>query len=213
MKVDINIPEHVPQAQLDEWLTPLVPEGAVLPERNKWMIAADFALIILSHIEEKCPPLVVELGSGYSTLIIGHALKKAGRGRLVSIEHDPKYCQQTQAMIAAHGLHDVVALHLSPLQPYGDAKQPWYGISLGLFPSAIDLLIIDGPPGYLCAQSRYPALPALWETLAQPATIMLDDASRTDEQSIVRRWLAEYPQVKHRFIPTRKGTSILVREG
>ena len=54
----------------------------------------------------------------------------------------------------------------------------------------IDLLLVDGPPGYGegMERSRYPALPALEPRLAPGAMVVLDDASRPGEREIIERW-------------------------
>lgn len=53
----------------------------------------------------------------------------------------------------------------------------------------VDVLIVDGPPGLTGDWARYPAYPLLREKLRPGAIVLIDDAQRTDERSIVEAWL------------------------
>ena len=55
------------------------------------------------------------------------------------------------------------------------------------------VLFVDDPPGPTGPQARYPAIPVLSDRLADGAIVVLDDASRADEATIVERWCAEIP--------------------
>ena len=91
-----------------------------------------------------------------------------------------------------------------------DENFQWY--QLPRQPDApIDLLVIDGPSGFIQPQSRYPALPLLYPRRATQCQVYLDDAARNDEQQIVRRWLASYPEFQYRYLATERGCSILSR--
>jgi hypothetical protein len=85
----------------------------------------------------------------------------------------------------------------APLEPHALSLDgaPWYaGSALGGLPeSGIELLLVDGPPGYGegMALSRYPALPALAERLAPGALVVLDDAQRDGERRILDAWERE----------------------
>jgi hypothetical protein len=75
----------------------------------------------------------------------------------------------------------------------------------------IDLLIIDGPPGFIQKHSRYPALPLLNKQLAKDCVVFLDDAARDDEQEMVRRWLKTYPEFHADYIANERGCYVLKR--
>jgi hypothetical protein len=74
---------------------------------------------------------------------------------------------------------------------------------------SIDMLVIDGPPGYIQPLSRYPALPLLFDKLADQCMVFMDDAARDDEKKIVERWLSEIPGIEHQYIKTERGCSML----
>lgn len=86
----------------------------------------------------------------------------------------------------------------------------WYALR-ALPAIKIDLLVIDGPPGFLQEQSRYPALPMLADRLAAHCTVFLDDAARDDEQALVQRWLAAYPDFQAEYVDNERGCFILKR--
>jgi len=75
----------------------------------------------------------------------------------------------------------------------------------------IDLLVIDGPPGFLQKNARYPALPMLIDMLAASCTVFLDDAARQDERDIVKQWLEQFPEFELEYIDNERGCSILKR--
>jgi predicted O-methyltransferase YrrM len=135
---------------------------------------------------------VVELGSGTSTVWLAYALEQTG-GRIVSLDHDPHYAQNTREMLRAHGLDQVAEVRDAPLAPITvrEADFRWYDTGALSDLNDIDLLLVDGPPGSIGPLSRYPALSVLRPRLAAGATVVLDDLSREDEQETLRRWVYE----------------------
>ena len=73
----------------------------------------------------------------------------------------------------------------------------------------IDLLVIDGPPWDTQKLARYPALPILFDSLSEDATIIIDDAYRKDEQEIIDLWANKYNYFHQDFIEGDRGTVIL----
>jgi hypothetical protein len=92
------------------------------------------------------------------------------------------------------GLEAVATVLEAPLvaHPLALAGAPWYDeAALGALPDeGIELLLVDGPPGYGegMALSRHPALPVFAERLADGALVVLDDAERPGEREILGRW-------------------------
>ena len=159
------------------------------------------------------PGLVVELGSGVSTLIIAYALQKQGSGKLISIEHESEYLEKTTRQVSLHGLDDYVRVIHAPLTPCQvDGKQwKWYDMESIDLEEKIDILVIDGPPGTVQPRSRYPAVPLLLDNFNDDVVVLLDDAARTDEKAIIDEWLATYPVFDHEFLGCEKGAAILRR--
>jgi predicted O-methyltransferase YrrM len=140
---------------------------------------------------------IVELGSGVSSIVIGRLLAQRG-GTITAVEHDPDWAALVRRQVERERLTDVVEVVVSSLEPHPASWSgaPWYSReSVALLPGGINLLLIDGPPGYGVgmAHSRYPALPALADRLAGNALVFLDDADRESEREIVARWAEEVP--------------------
>jgi len=64
----------------------------------------------------------------------------------------------------------------------------WYDTAAVEDLDGIDLLLVDGPPAAVGPLARYPAVPRLESKLSPTATIILDDAARSDERQILMRW-------------------------
>src|SRR5688572_19602665 len=66
------------------------PLGMAAPVFGRWADEGDFAGMIVRELE-RSPQLVVECGSGATSLIIADKLRQNGSGRVVSLEHDLVY--------------------------------------------------------------------------------------------------------------------------
>ncbi|WP_433297025.1 O-methyltransferase [Actinoplanes sp. CA-030573] len=172
--------------QLFQGFTPRAP----MPSSGGFALNPTDLLDLLHLIRTREPKLVLELGSGTSTIWIAYALQKSG-GRLVSLDHDPGYAEKTRAALAAHGLTDVAEVRDAPLRPVVlDGRSfPWYDTEAVADLREVDLLLIDGPPEKTGPDARYPAMRVLEDRLADTATVVFDDAHRHDEQLALRKWV------------------------
>jgi predicted O-methyltransferase YrrM len=145
---------------------------------------------LLHLVRTRKPQLVLELGSGTSTVWLAYLLQQTG-GRLVSLDHEPGYAQKTRDALEEHGLTDVAEVRDAPLRPVVlDGRTfPWYDAGACADLEDVDLLVIDGPPEKTGPDARYPAMRVLEDRLADRATILFDDANRADEQAALRRWV------------------------
>ena len=176
-------------------------------------ISPDFGAALAGLLLESRAQSVVEFGSGTSTVIASYCLEQIGRGTLLSLDHDKRYAEVTCAQLREHRLDAIAHVRYAPLCPVTlpAGTWQWYDTSTVSLPRSIDLLIVDGPPMGVGALARYPALPMFYERLSESAIVVVDDASRPDEQEMVKRWLKEYPAFTHEFLPHEKGTVILRR--
>jgi predicted O-methyltransferase YrrM len=147
---------------------------------------------VCAEVRSRTRPVVVECGSGFSTLTLARLLHVRG-GRLLSLEHDQAWAGRVRSNLAAAGLAETAQVVLAPLEPHSLARDDllWYGErALRSLPPRIDLLLVDGPPAFEpeIELSRYPALPALAERLAPDATVVLDDIDRRGELQILEAW-------------------------
>ncbi len=179
-----------------------------LPWSRNWSAAADFLQLLADEVAERRPATVLECGSGLSTLVLARALERAGGSRLVSLESGESFARASRQALQRHGLEAEV-IH-APLVSVslGEGEWRWYDPAR-LPQMEIDLLVIDGPPGFLQPLSRYPALPLLARRLRSGARILLDDAAREDERTVVARWLEAHPTLRHRYLELERGCSIL----
>jgi predicted O-methyltransferase YrrM len=172
--------------QLFQGFTPRAP----MPPSGGFALNPTDLLDLLQLIRTRKPKLVLELGSGTSTVWIAYALEKVG-GRLVSLDHDPGYAEKTRAALAAHGLVEVAEVRDAPLRPVllDGRSFPWYDMDALADLREVDLLLIDGPPEKTGPDARYPAMRVLEDRLADAATVVFDDAHRQDERVALRKWV------------------------
>lgn len=187
-----------------------------LPGTRGWAASPDFLLELVLYTRARRPVTVVECSSGTSTLVLARCLQLNGAGKVYSLEHDPVFAARTREQLRRHGLSDWAEVRDAPLREHvlGAQSWPWYahevlpaGLATG--DTAIDLLVIDGPPQATRALARYPAGPSLFHHLAPNAAVYLDDAARDDEQAILQRWKTEFPQLAQSTLPCEKGCAVL----
>lgn len=209
-------------AQLESlsWLQRRLAIKGQLPPLRGWAASPDVLLRLHTHIMATRPKVVVECGSGASTLVIADALRQNGEGKLVSLEHDSHYGAQTLSTLQAEGLESWVDLRVRELvlwrgkhlNPRGaDKPSRWYSKALLKDVKQVDLLWVDGPPGATCQFSRYPALPAVADKLTPQAEVWLDDTIRQEEKDICQAWAEEFG-FEVEFYPLEKGLGRLVRK-
>lgn len=181
-----------------------------IPYTPQWSAAPDFLQRIVDHVLTHQPRTIVECGSGLTTLMLARACALNGVGHVHSLENGADYAANTRREIARYGLDEYSTVLHAPLTPctIHGVEYQWYDTS-ALTAQNIDLLIIDGPPGFLQRHSRYPALPLLRDRLAAQCSVFLDDAARPDEQELVARWCQELPDAKHDYIANERGCAIL----
>ena len=179
-----------------------------IPPMIPWSASPDFVSIIIQQILFREPRFILELGSGGSTVVLATLIKERDLNvRLISIDHDEYYANQTREHLKFNNLNDYVDVQGRPLKKYEIAadKYNWYTWDEE-GPEEIDMLIVDGPPGAINKQSRYPALPVLEKDLREGASILVDDADRPDEITMISRWIREFDCYKAMEWETDKGT-------
>jgi len=190
-----------------------LPINRPLPPMRVAAASPDFAVTLVGLIRETRPRVIVELGSGVSTLIAAYCIKQNGQGVIVSLEQDARYAEVTRKALADRGLHDVARVIHAPLRevPLNGRRWLWYDTDTISSLDSIDLLVVDGPlqEGQTGRMLRYPALPLLHTRLGPRAVVLLDDADREDERRVVDLWKEEFPQLDRQYVPSEKGTVIL----
>lgn len=190
----------------------LVDLPAPMPRAGTWAASEDLLLWLVGRVLRTRPHLIVDLGSGQSSVWMAAALRQTGApGRVVAIDHDSSYAEQTRQLAEQQGLSRWLEVRDAPLVSVtiADRTSDWY--EPGVFEDlhGIDLLCVDGPPGAGAPQARWPALPILRDRLAPGAVVILDDLIRRDEQEIIAEWSQRFPSMTVETLGFEKGAAIL----
>lgn len=181
-----------------------------------WAASADFMKIVYREILKKIQTneelLIVECGSGVSTVLMAYLLKKySPHSKIISLDHSYDYLKKTKNELKLHNLLDIVVPLYAPLKYYviDEDEWLWYDISQLHIDTSIDILLVDGPPMDTQPLARYPALPLLRKFMGDKTLILLDDASREEERKIVQKWLRDDYNLRSEYYETQKGTAKL----
>ncbi len=192
--LDDRLAKEVQQLEAVFQLFRRVSPRAPMPTTGGWAMTPAALLELMYLVERRRPRLVLELGSGTSTVWMSYAVQRH-QGRVVSLDHDQRYAAVTRAQLMRHRLERTAEVRYAPLreQRVGDRTYRWYDPTVLGEMSGVELLVVDGPPGVTGPMARYPALPLLEPLLADRATVVLDDADRPDERRTAERWQEELP--------------------
>ncbi|MCW8956632.1 MAG: class I SAM-dependent methyltransferase [Gammaproteobacteria bacterium] len=182
--------------------------GQELPYTENWSAAADFLELIINHCLHIKPASILECSSGLTSLVLARCCQLNNFGQVHSLENGKEYAEKTIQQLTSFGLEQYVNVVHAPLETNNINNQDYMWYSTKDLPHLpIDMLVIDGPPGFIQKHSRYPALPLLYNQLADHCVIFLDDAARDDEKALVEMWLKTYPNIEHEYIETERGCS------
>jgi predicted O-methyltransferase YrrM len=179
------------EALLDLYV--VVAPSAPMPTTQGWAAAPATMRAVVRTALERSASLVLECGSGSSSVWLGHVVQRHG-GRVVALEHRADYVERTRGLVRTHGLEGVVDVRLAPLTPVTVAGESysWYDPSAWADLDGVDMVFVDGPPGSTGPQARFPAVPLLRDRCVDGAVFLLDDTTRADEREVRRRWQEEY---------------------
>lgn len=182
-----------------------------LPPLRLWAISPDFATLMAGTILREKPTLIVELGSGSSTLISAYSLEKVGGGQVIAFDDEEEFVEKSRKNLTLHGFTDQAKVIYAPVQEtmVDGTAYSWYTSDELSALGEIDLLIVDGPaekPGKLV---RYPALPMLFDRLSDNALILVDDYLRDDEHKMVNEWLEKFSLEVVETLANEKGAAVL----
>lgn len=156
-----------------------------------WAVDEILADALVRRIVRNNPQVIVECGSGWSTVLIASCLIELGTGSVVAFEHRKESLESTRRLLNQYACAECASVVHAPIgERVVDGETVlWYSARVeSAVEEQIDLLLVDGPPGEVGPQSRYPAVPLLEDKLSSDATILLDDARRSEESVIAQRW-------------------------
>lgn len=181
--------------------------GEHQPIMHGWPISPDFALYLIGLLEKNDYDLILEFGSGTSTVIMAKALARLQRQNQskpavvqIAFEHLEQYHTQTLANLQSAGMAGTVEVVLAPLQPYkapNDNTYPYYACQEKLTELANSkqapyrkiLVVVDGPPGSTGKHARYPAFSIVLNHFKNSQIdFVLDDYFRDDEKEVGTLW-------------------------
>jgi predicted O-methyltransferase YrrM len=175
-----------------------------LPHLGSWKADTYLLHRIVEEIEERRPQVVVELGSGATSLVIARALEQHGKGSLHSYDQHEPFIREMDKWLAEHRLS--AYFHYAPLT-LRDPAWPGLWYDLPEVPARIDMLVIDGPPWAVHPFARGMA-DRLFDRIAPGGLVFLDDAARPGERFVARRWRKS--QLDFTFTFEGKGTKGLL---
>jgi len=160
---------------------------------SDWAMRPSGLVEILNTVALRRPRLVVECGSGVSTIFLARLFAEMGGGQTLAIEHDGEWAAWLRGRLADEGLTPHAQVVDAPLDESG-----WFDegrVLDALDGRDVDLLLVDGPPaaeGFGDPTAREPALGFFLAALTAGAGVVLDDADRPGEQEVLRRWEERY---------------------
>jgi predicted O-methyltransferase YrrM len=184
-------------------LTNLLDFKAAIPATRSWAASPDLLLAISEIVKKNRPGLVVELGSGISTLVAA----KSGARKIVSIDNSDDWGAKTVALLKEHKVRGV-DVRIAPLRPYANGSE-WYDLEAIKDLKKIDLLIVDGPPGSKNPEARYPALQQFKDKLSPSAIVVIDDVNREGERKLAEDFAKALPNHELTILDHEKGTAII----
>jgi len=191
------------QAEAFTQLTNLLDFKAAIPATRSWAASPDLLLTISEIVKKNRPGLVVELGSGISTLVAA----KSGARKIISIDNSDAWGAKTVALLKEHKVRGV-DVRIAPLRPYANGSE-WYDLDAIKDLKKIDLLIVDGPPGSKNPEARYPALQQFKDKLSPAAIVVIDDVNREGERKLAEDFAKALPNHDLTILDHEKGTAII----
>jgi Methyltransferase domain len=149
-----------------------------------WSGDADYLRAVCEYATTT-PGQVLECGSGLTTILLSALAGEEKKP--ISLEHLGEWCERVEQTLFRHGLPS--GLHHTPLRHY--AGFDWYTADFLERDHRFGLVICDGPPGSTLG-GRYGLLPVCRDHLAPDCVILLDDADRPQERTILERWRREF---------------------
>lgn len=164
-----------------------------------WRLPDDACALLSRLVADHRPALVVECGSGRSTVALAEAAAEYG-SRVVALEHDFAYVESTIQL-----LHDT---NTDAEVRYAQLVDGWYDRAQWDDLAGIGLLLVDGPPGHAGRHNRAPAVPLLRDRMLPDCVVVLDDVDRDDEREAWESWgITDTTLVRHAKATLAYGTA------
>jgi len=174
-------------------LNNLLPKSIFIP-LTLWSISPSTVLHIANEIVINNRKSIIEIGSGFSTLVIAQLIKSNNLDiEFCSVESNKEWIQILKDQLKKEKLFDHVNIIYAPLTSSSytfKQHKNWYDVNIldkFLANKFFDLVIVDGPPGNE-KYSRFGAISYLQNKLKKDFFILLDDTYRPEEYEIIEEW-------------------------
>jgi hypothetical protein len=144
-----------------------------------WSGLSAYLMACLNYTD-KANGLVLECGSGLSTILMG-IIAKSKEVKIVSLENSKKWRNRTNWYLKHFNLNNVSILY-TPIVERG--KYEWYKLDEDSIQEKISLVILDGPPGDIKG-GRTGFFPECKGFINRDSVILVDDVIRKDEMQMV----------------------------
>ena len=176
-----------------------------IPLTRSWAASPDILLTLVEKIRIYKPKLIVELGSGLSTLVMAKSLPRGSR--IISFDNSEEFAQATRELLKRHSVRGV-EVRVAPLEPY-NSELTWYSKKSFSDLKKIDMLLIDGPPGSQDPNARSAARLELLAKLSPKAVVIIDDANREGERALAQGFAGDLPGHTLQFLRHEKGAAVI----
>ncbi len=162
---------------------------------DDWSLGTHGLRLLEALVAAARPRVVVEFGSGASTAALARACAALDPpAGLVALENDPEFMRRTAAILEEAGVADHALLVAAPVvaRRRNGRYVPVYHLGANDRPwsDPADLVVLDGPP--LPLGGREGALDQALHAARPGAIVVLDDARRDSEQSLLARALRRH---------------------
>jgi hypothetical protein len=143
---------------------------------------------VLSDIAIFDRDVIVECGSGNSTVFAARLLAQRAQGHVISVDHESEWADRTSAQLAREKLEEWATVVHAPL------VDGWYDVSRIPEVPDVELLVVDGPPAASREKedARWPAMDFFSPRLSAQASVIVDDARRPGERRLLAEWEKRY---------------------
>jgi Methyltransferase domain len=129
-------------------LNAMMPLDRPMPAARGHPASPDLLLLLVDVVRQTRPGLIVDCGSGTSTLWFARALRHFGiDGRVVALEHDKQYASEARQYVEDHDLAELIDVREAPLEMFllDGTEWAWYAAAAWKDLDEIDLLLVNGP--------------------------------------------------------------------
>lgn len=157
----------------------------ILPKEfwQGWSVGYPSAQKILELLEEHRPKKILDLGSGYSTVMLG-LWAKENKAEVISLEQSQLYLNKTRQLLNKYDLD--ITVHYAPLTETPNGLFYEYDL-----PDDIDFAIIDGPAW--TKDGRRATFHQIYPHLSKNFVVWVDDSHRDLDTIAREEWLSKYP--------------------